>query len=364
MPSKRVIVGLSGGVDSAVAAALLQKEGYEIIGISLIMGSANLTGIKDNNQYSSPESLQLARSVAEKLNFPYYTYDCSEPFRREVIQPFIRAYRRATTPNPCLLCNPYFKWKALLSAAKKHNAFWVATGHYSRVIYDSQSQLFQLWRGRDPQKDQSYFLYRLNQKQLQHTIFPVGRYKKRDIIQLALKLNIPQSAAKESQDLCFLPDTSLKAFLKQELPPSLFKNGYILDTNGKILGQHEGLLNYTIGQRKGLGVSMGQPFYVISLNQKENTVIIGPESELYRKEFIIDKCSWISGEPPLSQFDCQVKIRYKHDAAPARLEPQGNSTCKIIFESPQKAITPGQSAVCYKDQILLGGGFIVPYSDY
>lgn len=350
---EKVLIALSGGVDSSVAAALLVKEGYEVVGASMRLWSA--PGCEAENRCCTPETRDLARRLADQLNIPFHIMDASEKFRSLVVQPFLDGYSRGDTPNPCIFCNRFLKWGYLLDFARTIGADLIATGHYARIIQNPNGKLA-LWRGVDASKDQSYFLSLLTQEHLAVTLFPLGNYHKQEVRQIAREMNLPAADQPESQDLCFLGDRDYRDFLV-EYVPEVANPGPIINRAGKVLGEHQGLAFYTIGQRKGLPSST-QPLYVCEKDLQHNTLIVGPAEDLGQSAMHVTGVNWIAGEPPVGEFQAEVKIRYKAIPAPARVVVSDQGDVQVTFMAPLRDITPGQMAVFYQGDLVLGGGVI------
>ncbi len=349
----KIIVAMSGGVDSSVAAALLKEQGHEVIGMMLRLWSQ--PGKESENACCTLESVSLAEQVARQLDIPFHTIDAKQPFRDIVVNYFLESYTLGETPNPCLMCNKHIRWGILLEEALALDADFMATGHYVRTLLKDDGEI-QLLRGVDKGKDQAYVLHVLTQEQLKKSLFPVGDYPKVEIRELARKFNLPVAEKSDSQDLCFLSGGDYRDFLREYVPKTT-KRGKIIDSSGKILGEHQGLASYTIGQRKGLGISAPNPLYVLRKDIRENTLIIGAVDELGQKEMDVDKINWI-GVAPKFVLRAQVKIRYGANEAWAEIKPISGTQAQITFDAPQRGISPGQAAVFYNDDICLGGGII------
>ncbi len=330
---------MSGGVDSSLAAALLVQDGYDVIGVTMQL---------------QPQGEQTdAGKAAHKLGIPHHIIDLREVFSQKVVADFCAEYSRGRTPNPCIRCNRYIKFDALLKKARELGADLLATGHYARIEHSGDG--YKLLRAADRDKDQSYFLYTLTQQQLPHLLLPIGGYDKIEVRRLAAEMGLPAADRPESQDTCFIPDGDYRAFLAEHIPTEA---GDIVDTGGKVLGRHSGLAGYTIGQRQGLGLASSQRLYVIRLDAAGNRVVVGDESQLWRDSLRAGSLSWVSGEAPQGQIEVTAKIRYGSPQAAAAIRID-NGTAEVIFQKPQKAIAPGQAVVFYQDDTVLGGGIII-----
>jgi len=350
--NKKVVCALSGGIDSSVAAALLKKQGYDVIGIFMLM-----------HKNAKPKD---AKKVAKKLNIPFHVLNVQKEFKKKVIDYFIEEYRRGRTPNPCIECNRFIKFKFLLDEMVKLNAQYIATGHYAKTkLVNSKQICYSLITAKDKSKGQSYFLWTLTQKQLKKVLFPIGDYTKKEVREMAKRWNLPVFGEKESQEICFIPHSNTRRFLESRIRAG---KGPIITIKGKKVGEHKGLVFYTIGQRKGIGVGGIGPFYVVDKNFKDNVLIVAESDyvpELYKREMIIEKANWISGKNPKLPLKCRVKIRYLAKAAscvvykaPVNRVSEQKTKYKIQFSAPQRAITSGQSAVFYLRNEVLGGGII------
>lgn len=358
----KVVVAMSGGVDSSVAAALLKQQGYDVVGMMLRLWSE--PGKENSNRCCTPDAMALARRVAAQLDIPFYVIDAKEIFRSTVVNYFLEEYLEGATPNPCLVCNKTIRWKFLLEHALAMGAESMATGHYVRIrsneVHNSGGgfqEEKQLMRAIDRSKDQSYVLHVLSQDQLRRALFPIGEFTKERIREIAEGLNLPTASRPDSQDLCFLAGEDYRNFIKRNAPESL-DLGDIVDRQGKVLGQHQGLSFYTIGQRKGLNLSTPQPHYVLAKHPKTNTLIVGLESDLGQSELTVKNVHWISSVAPQKTFRAQVKIRYSAKDAWAEIAPDMNGSCRVKFDSVQRDISIGQAAVFYDDELVLGGGRI------
>lgn len=345
---------MSGGVDSSVAAALLVDAGYRVIGMMLRLWSE--PGEQDSNRCCTPEAMAQARRVASMLKIPFYAVDAREAFHVRVVQPFLEGYAQGVTPNPCAFCNRTIRWGLLLEQALRLNAAYLATGHYARIGMQPAGPL-QLLRAVDERKDQSYILHGLNQEQLQRTLFPLGELTKPEVRQLARRYDLPVAERLDSQDLCFLAGAELRGFLQRHIPQAM-EAGEILDAAGNVRGRHQGLPAYTLGQRRGLGISASEPLYVLEKRADSNSLVVGSQAELLGNSLLAQQVNWIAGNPPLEPARLQVKIRYQAQEAWGVVQPLHGGGAQVDFERPQRGITPGQAVVFYDGQVCLGGGTI------
>ncbi len=348
----RVAVAMSGGVDSSVAAALLVEQGLDVFGLMMRLWGA---GPDQLNRCCSPEDVSIARSLAEQLGIPFHVVDVQDRFKKYVVDPFIDGYAKGLTPNPCLICNRFIRWVVLPHQAREMGATHLATGHYARL--ENRDGRYLLLRGRDKNKDQSYVLSILNQYDLAYTLFPLGEYTKDEVRQHAKRMALPVAEKPESQDLCFVTEGDYRDFLRQQsvlLPPP----GPIVDQRGKVLGQHQGLTNYTIGQRRGLGIAMSHPLYVIEKVLSTNTLVVGPRDALGRKQFLAGPINWVQGEPLEDALYVNVQVRYKSKEVKAFIEFLQDGFVEVTLGENLPDITPGQSAVFYDGEVCLGGGVI------
>jgi len=351
----KVVVAMSGGVDSSVAAALLKEQGYDVVGMMMRLWSE--PGKEESNRCCTPDSMAQARRVAAILDIPFYVVDAKDVFRETVVEYFLEGYARGETPNPCLVCNRKIRWTFLLDHALALGADFMATGHYVRRMQDEDGKI-NLLRAVDKNKDQSYVLHVLNQDKLKHALFPVGDYPKPEIRQIAEKYGLPTASRKDSQDLCFLAGEDYRNFLQRNASEML-KPGEIVTRDGKPLGEHTGLPNYTIGQRKGLGLASAVPLYVLGKNAQTNSLIVGEKEELGSSELTARDVRWVSGEIPPEPFRAEVKIRYTAKEAEALVMPMGENQVQVRFDAAQRDITAGQAAVFYQGDLLIGGGIII-----
>lgn len=347
---RRIAVGMSGGIDSSVAAALLQEQGWEVIGLSLHM-------FKEGSRCCSIEDVNRARRVCERLGIRHYTMNVVEDFREAIVKPFTDEYAAGRTPNPCIFCNRDFKFGALLRRALQLGCSHVATGHYVRV--EQRPDGFHLLRGLDRAKDQSYFLHRLSQDQLSKIIFPLGALTKPEVRAYAAAKAIPVEGMRETADLCFITAAG-PAPLIEQYHPEAARAGDIVDTTGKKLGTHRGLHHFTVGQREGLRIAVGSPLYVKSLDQQTNTIVVGKRPEIMTKSCGLRELFWTTPTPPADGAHLAARIRYRTAAAPATYRMPDAGSCVLEFDEPQFAVAPGQAAVLYDGEEVLGGGWIIP----
>ncbi|TFB08199.1 tRNA 2-thiouridine(34) synthase MnmA [Candidatus Atribacteria bacterium MT.SAG.1] len=371
--SVKVVCAMSGGIDSSVAAALLKRAGYNVIGVFMKFWSARQDfvrvksgGSKPFNRCCSPEAENRARKVAKILKIPFYVFNFEKEFKKRVVDYFLEEYRKGTTPNPCVVCNKEIKFGLLLEKAKKMGIGFLATGHYvkisnikhqkSKIRKQKSKVIYKLLRAKDKDKDQTYFLWQLNQNQLKHILFPIGEYTKKQVKGLAKEFKLPMSGIQESQEVCFIQNTCNRFLAKY-----LKKNpGNIINSKEKIIGRHNGLWFYTIGQRKGINISGRKPLYVLKKDIKKNILIVTEnKKDLENKELIVKDINWLSGKAPKLPLKIMVKVRYRACLSRAKIIKDVKSKkYKVIFDKPQRAITIGQSVVFYKGQELLGGGII------
>lgn len=352
----RVVVAMSGGVDSSVAAALMVEAGHDVVGISMQLYDQRASP-DTFGSCCSIDDLHDAKRVAARLGFPHYTLDFEEQFQRTVVNRFVSEYASGRTPIPCVQCNSDLKFSALSDRAQAFDAAAVATGHYARVIFDEDRRQYRLLRGVDTAKDQTYFLFSLTQDQLAHALFPVGHLTKPDVRAHAARLGLLVADKPDSHEICFVPDGDAGGFVDRQLPDA-DRSGEIVDSGGKVLGRHTGVHKLTVGQRRGLGLATGTPMYVLRLHPADSRVVVGPREELGGRELTATDVNWISGTPPPAPRRLTARIRHRHDDAPATVTPDGGTSAHVAFDTPQFAITPGQAVVFYDRDDVIGGGWI------
>ena len=364
-----IAIAMSGGVDSSAAAAILRQRGHSIIGLTMqLWNQRRLPELQAGSDAPAPhrccslDDVYDARRVAQHLEFPFYVVNFEKQFEESVIRPFVNEYLKGRTPIPCSSCNSHVKFDELLRTARQIGADRLATGHYARVLHNAETNRWELWRARDASKDQSYFLFGLRQEQLARTDFPVGDLTKAEVREIARASQLPVAEKPESQEICFVPTGNyvrfISSYLSEQGRPLERDTGEIVSTDGEVLGHHTGLHQFTIGQRKGLGIAAGRPLYVVSLNRELNQVVVGDDSELRGSQCEIREVNWIPFEAPETPMRATVKIRHRHDPAEATLIPAANNSATVIFDVPQRAITAGQAAVFYSGDQVLGGGWI------
>lgn len=358
MASKKVMLGMSGGVDSSVAAAILLRQGYEVIGVTLqIWQDMDEEAKRSEGGCCSLSAVDDARRVANKLGIPYYVLNFKDIFNKTVIEYFKEEYFKGRTPNPCIACNRHVKWQAMLDKAVAMGIDYIATGHYAKVVKDSASGRYILKKSVTDRKDQTYALYNLTQEQLSRTLMPVGDYSKEQIREIAKEIGLAVATKPDSQEICFISDNDYGRFLSENSTNKIIP-GKFVDTKGKVLGAHRGIVHYTVGQRKGLGIAFGKPMFVVALDAENNRVILGEDSEVFADTLTASDLNFISMEGPYDGMRVSAKIRYSAKEAPATIWLMGTNQVRVVFDTPQRAITPGQSVVFYDGDVVVGGGTI------
>jgi tRNA-specific 2-thiouridylase len=367
MPERPIAVAMSGGVDSSTVAALLVQQGRSIVGMTMqLWNQRRLPELQvegATGRCCSLDDVYDARHVAEQVGIPYYVVNFEQQFEEKVVKPFVEEYLAGRTPIPCTLCNNYIKFDRFLEMADAVGAHYVATGHYARIRFDEASGRYQLRRAVDDGKDQTYFLFGLTQQQLARTMFPLGEMNKPEVRELARGMNLAVASKGDSQEICFVPNgdyaSFMSAYLRDTGVTPEATSGEIVGTDGRTLGRHEGVHHFTVGQRKGLGIATGEPLYVIATDPATQRVTVGRNDDLLRPGFFAKDVNWISIAGVTAPVRAEVKIRNRHEAAPATLHPApGEARVEVVFDQPQRAVTPGQGAVFYQDDLVLGGGWI------
>lgn len=356
-PRRKALIAMSGGVDSSVAAYLAIESGLDCIGVTMKLFDNEDAGISRERSCCSLEDTEYARGVAYRLGMPYYVFNFTADFKEQVMRRFVEAYERGATPNPCIDCNRYLKFDRLYRRAKELGCEYVVTGHYARI--EEENGRFLLKKAVDPTKDQSYVLYSMTQDELRHTLFPLGGMTKMHTRELARKLGFYNADKPDSQDICFVPDGDYASFIEQYTGQSS-EPGDFVDKEGKVLGKHKGQIHYTIGQRRGLGISAPESLYVCGKSLDSNEVILGSKQDLMSNYCYINDINLIPWDHLDAPIKCKVKTRYRQPEQPATVEQIGEDLIKITFDEPQRAVTPGQAAVLYDDDMVLGGGTILP----
>lgn len=355
---KKVVVGMSGGVDSSVAALLLKEQGYDVIGVTMqIWQDEDRDFQEEQGGCCGLSAVEDAEKVARMIDIPYYVMNFKDEFRRNVMDYFVEEYLRGRTPNPCIACNRYVKWESLLRRSMEIGADYIATGHYARVEQLANGR-FAIRNSVTATKDQTYALYNLTQYQLSHTLMPVGEFTKEEIREIARDNNLPIAYKPDSQDICFVPDGDYAGFIQREVPERVPGAGNFVTPDGTVLGQHLGITHYTVGQRKGLGLAMGHPVFVTEIRPELNEVVIGEAEDVFTKELTCRQINFMSVEDLTQPRRVIAKVRYAHKGQWGLLEKTGEDTLKCTFEEPVRAVTPGQAAVFYDGEYVLGGGTI------
>ncbi|AOY76996.1 tRNA 2-thiouridine(34) synthase MnmA [Clostridium formicaceticum] len=355
--NNRVLLGMSGGVDSSVAAYLLKKQGYEVIGVTMQIWQDDEEVNKSDVGCCSLSAVEDARRVATKLSIPFYVMNFKEVFKEKVIDYFIDEYTKGRTPNPCIACNKHIKFEEFLRRALQLDCYYVATGHYAKIEYDESIDRYLLKESITDEKDQTYALYNMTQHQLKHTLMPLGYYNKDEIRKIAEELDLPVATKPDSQEICFVPDNDYGNFVEENSSKKILAGDFV-DQRGNVLGKHKGIIYYTIGQRKGLGIALGKPAYVTEIIPETNQVVLGDQEAVFGKELIANEVNFIPFDNLDTPRRVKAKVRYNSKAAFATLYPYGEEM-RLVFDEPQRAITPGQAVVLYDEDIVVGGGTII-----
>lgn len=357
MAKQKALIGMSGGVDSSVAAFLMQQEGFDCIGATMRLFDNEALGLEQGSTCCSLDDVEDARSVARKMGIPHYVFNFTREFQDKVMDKFVSAYESGLTPSPCIDCNRYLKFEKLLRRATELGCDYVVSGHYARIRQDENTGRYLLCKAADSTKDQTYFLYPLNQEQMAHIRFPLGELTKPQVRQIAAEHGFVTARKHDSQDICFVPDGDYVRFIRRYTGLD-FPQGDFLDQSGNVVGHHQGAIGYTLGQRKGLGLAMGEPVYVCAKDMEKNTVTVGPNSALYSNGLRANDWTWFPFPELTEEMAVTVKIRHSQFEQPAKLIPEANGYARVEFDQPMRAVTPGQAVVAYQGDIVVGGGTI------
>lgn len=356
--SEKALIAMSGGVDSSVSAALMCEKGYDCVGVTMKLHGNESVEISDEKSCCTSSDIEDAKSICENLGMNFYLYDFTDDFKEKVIEKFIKSYEIGSTPNPCIDCNRFMKFNRLYKTAQELGCDFIVTGHYARIEFDEEKNRWLLKKSKNTVKDQSYVLYFLSQEQLKHTKFPLGEYESKDSVRkIAEKFGFINASKHDSQDICFVPDGDYAAFIER-ITGKNYPNGNFIDSDGNILGEHKGIIRYTIGQRKGLGLALPAPMYVRKKDLENNTVILTDEKALYSNELIATDFNWII-EKPTEPIKVTAKPRYRAKEASATVTLLSDGNVKVVFDEPQRAITKGQAVVLYNGDVVVGGGTII-----
>ena len=358
MVKGKALVGMSGGVDSSVAAYLMKEAGFDCIGVTMQLYDNEMLGEEKTKTCCTLDDAEDARSIARKLGIPFYVFNFKDAFEEKVIRKFVRCYECGSTPNPCIDCNRHLKFEKLLHRALELGCDSVVTGHYAQIRQDNQTGRYLLYKAADSSKDQTYFLACLNQYQLAHTHFPLGGLTKTEVRQIAEENGFVNARKHDSQDICFVPDGDYAAFLARYTGKT-YPEGDYLDLDGKVVGKHKGAVSYTLGQRKGLGIALGAPVYVCAKDMEKNTVTVGPNEALFSSSLLADNWNWYPFPELTEPLAVTAKIRHSQFEQPATVYPDVQGCARVVFDTPQRAITPGQAVVLYQGDMVVGGGTIV-----
>lgn len=360
--NKKVLIAMSGGVDSSLAARLLVEDGYDVIGVTMKLWGYLDTGGRPTHDSNccSLDDINNAKAECATLGIPHYTLDMSAEFKQIVINNFVSEYKAGRTPNPCIVCNTEIKWRALLDKLTDLDVAYLATGHYARKVRHEPSGKWAIGRGSDLHKDQSYVLWGIKPQDLDRTLFPLGNLTKQEVRSLASQADMHTAETPESMEICFVPDNDYRNFLNKQYPEIMESapEGDFIDAEGQVIGRHKGVYNYTIGQRKGLGIATGERVFVNRIDPENNTVHLGSKAEAESIAFLVDSCNWLVPESYIMGEDVDVQIRYNHEAKPAKISRVSEDMVRVEFKDPEDAITPGQSAVFYQNEVVVGGGII------